>query len=492
MTFFKKIKRSFGFSDPEDYDIDEGIDATVKKRVVKNDIVISDTTILYEENNNIKGENPEEKLREMQLKLFDGVITLFNSALPDFLKSSVDVDAQKKYIYDSLDQSLKDYINNIGIETRKVCESQWEKERIRLINEMRMLKSQYKEVESTREEWKRQQLSAERQKRALSTRLHDLEAQVASLEAEKEQYDLENKSLINKLKVSNVKDNDVNALHDEIARLQGLLDEARTEVFNSSLETSDTNVAKIIQEKDEEKKLLINEVENLKNTLEQMRIKESLSDSMINDLNKKVAESLDEIQDKNKEILSLSANLEEQLSNCDTMKQSLAEEKEKYDNILSELNEAKDGLKMIETIQTEMSQFELLKKKKDAKILELEKELSQSKNRVIELEESTESLKSTIENNLYNQAISEKRLLDEIEKLKKSNKGSNTRRKDISKSNVKISAIDHSLDDADWLISIPPEDSSLRVAQQGEDKDFGYQEPSRKKTPENDAQMSLW
>lgn len=492
MTFFKNIKRSFGFSDPEDYDIDVGIDATIKKRVVKNDdVIISDTTIPYEVHD-IKCENPEEKLREMQLKMFDAVITLFNNSLPDFLKSSVDVDAQKKYIFDSLDQSLRDYINNVGIEARKVCESQWEKERIRLINEMRMLKSQYKEIESTREEWKRQQLSAERQKRALSTRLHDLEAQVSSLEAEKEQYDLENKSLINKLKVSNVKDNDVDALHDEIARLQGLLDETRAEAFNSSLGTSDTNVAKIIQENDNEKKLLINEIECLKNTLEQMRIKESLSDSMINDLNKKVAESLEEIQDKNREILSLSEKLEVQLSNCDSLKQSLAEADVKYDNILSELNETKDGLKMIETIQTEMSQFEQLKKKKDAKIFELEKELSQSKNRVIELEESTESLKSTIENNLYNQAISEKRLLDEIEKLKKSNKGSNTKRKDSSKSNVKISAIDHTLDDAGWLISIPPEDSSLRVAQQGEDKDFGYQEPSRKKTPENDAQMSLW
>lgn len=492
MTFFKNIKRSFGFSDPEDYDIDVGIDATIKKRVVKNDdVIISDTTIPYEVND-IKCENPEEKLREMQLKMFDAVITLFNNTLPDFLKSSVDVDAQKKYIFDSLDQSLRDYINNVGIEARKVCESQWEKERIRLINEMRMLKSQYKEIESTREEWKRQQLSAERQKRALSTRLHDLEAQVSSLEAEKEQYDLENKSLINKLKVSNVKDNDVGALHDEIARLQGLLEETRAEAFNSSLGTSDTNVSKIIQEKDDEKKLLINEIESLKNTLEQMRIKESLSDSMINDLNKKVAESLDEIQDKNREILSLSEKLEVQLSNCDSLKKSLAEADAKYENILSELNETKDGLKMIETIQAEMSQFEQLKKKKDAKIFELEKELSQSKNRVIELEEAAESLKSTIENNLYNQAISEKRLLDEIEKLKKSNKGSNTKRKDSSKSNVKISAIDHTLDDAGWLISIPPEDTSLRVAQQGEDKDFGYQEPSRKKTPENDAQMSLW
>ena len=86
-------------------------------------------------------------------------------------------------------------------------------------------------------------------------------------------------------------------------------------------------------------------------------------------------------------------------------------------------------------------------------------------------------------------------LKKEISQLKESQKSivpKKTKRK-TPISNVKISAIDESIIDADWLISTPPEGTITRPASSITGEDFGYQAPAKKTTPpENDAQMSLW
>ena len=61
------------------------------------------------------------------------------------------------------------------------------------------------------------------------------------------------------------------------------------------------------------------------------------------------------------------------------------------------------------------------------------------------------------------------------------------------KSKLKISAIDESIEDTDWLIATPPPPSKRKKEQADEDKpEFGYKEPARKSAPDNPAQMSLW
>lgn len=484
MAFFKNIKRSFGFSDAED---DENeleyeeivIDAGVKKRNQKADYSTQSTfqqEKFTSSPSSAVGGDDDERLKKMQLKIFEGVVDLFNKSLPDFLKSCVDEQAQRQYIFDSLDKSLRDYIVNISAEARRVCESQWDKERTKIMAEMIEIKSKYREIESTRDDWKRQQLSAERQKRALSARLHDLEVQVASLEAEKEQYDLENKSLINKLKVSNLKDVDVEALQDEVARLQAALNDARSSAAFAAQET-------LAAEKD-------SEIKKLKSQIEQLKIKEEMADAMINDLNEKAATALKQLEESRNERSEIEFDSQEATAEIEGLKLQVSKLKEELEAKNVELEEAQVGLQMIETIQADMDKFESVKKKKDAKINELQKELKLQKSRVAELERDAESLKSTIENNLYNQATSENRLRNEIEQLKKQISGVNV--DETEKSEVKISAIDESLDDSDWLISIPPEGTQMRPNADAVDENFGYQEPPKKTAPDNEAQMLLW
>lgn len=490
MAFFKNIKKSFGFSDGEDdnelsYDYSDNVDTNVKKWEQKSSLVSTnnhqDESTTYSANTQQSAatENAEERLKKMQLKIFDGVVELFNMSLPDFLKSSLNVEAQKQYIFDSLDKSLRSYIINISAEARQMSEAQWDKERSKIMAEMIEIKSKCRDLESTRDDWKRQQLSAERQKRALSARLHDLEVQVASLEAEKEQYDLENKSLVNKLKVSNLKDVDVEALQDEIGRLQAALQEARNSSVSFGVESA------IVAEKDAE-------INKLQSQIEQLKVKGEMADAMINDLNEKASTALRQLESNKNERAEMEFNSQEAATEIQNLKKQVVSLKDDLASKNKELEEANEGLQMIETIQAEMEKFESIKQKKDAKISELQKELKLHKSRIVELEKDTESLKGTIENNLYNQAISEDNLKKEIERLKKQHPiGVNIdNEKNIEE--VKISAIDESLDDSDWLISIPPEGTQMRPATDATDDNFGYQEPPKKTAPDNDAQMLLW
>ena len=518
MAFFKNIRKSFGFSDSEEeYDYEDGIDATVKRRENVKSSIINDEPVInhtqrptYHVSNSSYGdESAEDKLKKMQMKIFEGVVDLFNKSLPDFISSCVDKEAQKQYIFDSLDKSLRNYIVNIRTEARQVCEAQWEKERSKIMSEMIEIKSKYREIESTKDDWKRQQLSAERQKRALSARLHDLEVQVASLEAEKEQFSLENKSLINKLKVSNMNDGAVESLQEEIERLQLALKEAR-----SGASSFEYDFDSVIAEKDDLINQLKQQVESLQHdssnvsdvneyitkidaltdenaklisSLDQIKIKAEIADAMINDLKEKASSSMRQLESSQKEKEELEVRANNYSLEIEELKQQVEKIKSAYADKNEELSAAKEELKMIDNIQSEMDKFEQIKKKKDSKISELQKEISIYRSQVSSLERDVESLKSTIENNLYNQAISEDRLKKELENLK-----SKSKEKEEEVTEFKISAIDESLDDADWLISIPPEGTQMRPTTNSSDEDFGYQEPTKKSTPNNEAQMSLW
>ena len=57
---------------------------------------------------------------------------------------------------------------------------------------------------------------------------------------------------------------------------------------------------------------------------------------------------------------------------------------------------------------------------------------------------------------------------------------------------TKISAIDETLDETEWLVATPPKGAVTKAVSIASDSDFGYQEPPRKQPPVNDAQMSLF
>lgn len=258
MSFFENIKRVLGLSD--EYEEEEfGIDATVKP--------LNDNSSTSENNDKISVISVNEQPIVIQPVdftekvpidvIFNHVLEIFNKALPDFLSSTVDPEAQKKYLFDTLDTSVKEYITNLSKSVAEETRRQWKADREKIQAQLLELTELAKKSEEKINEAKSLQLSAERQKRAFAERVHDLENQIGKLEADREQLQLENRSLINKVKVNSVQEGDMESLRNEIATLQQQLRLVNAKVqsndntdSNSALDDVEKRIAELQAEND--------------------------------------------------------------------------------------------------------------------------------------------------------------------------------------------------------------------------------------------------
>lgn len=217
MSFVKNMKRAFGFGDDEAED---------------DDILDEETSVAGDKAETAASEETSEPEAgaELPLAIFDGVIEVFNAAQPDFIKSCLDVDAQRRYLYQAMDSSLKEYLAEIGEATRRKAMQSWGEEHTRLQDQHQELQRLQRRAEESQAEQQQQKLSTQRQKRALNDRIRELEKRVLELESEREQLELETKSLVNKLKVADVKDSDLSAQRDEIALLKEQLKQAEATI----------------------------------------------------------------------------------------------------------------------------------------------------------------------------------------------------------------------------------------------------------------------
>ncbi len=188
------------------------------------------------------------------------------------MQKSVDPALQSRRIVESLDSSLNEYLDNVVFDAQRYAEGvlkhaaerEPRKEAERLRNEMEKLDQQ-------RVSLREQQLSADRRRRALADRVTDLEAQLAAADAEREQFDLEKKSLLNKIKLADIQPGVVEEMAREIESLKA------------------ARAAEVPNHEDIEK--LKEEVANLQRDLQQHKEQVELGQTMYNDLqNQLVAE----------------------------------------------------------------------------------------------------------------------------------------------------------------------------------------------------------
>ncbi len=566
MAFFKSFKRAFGFSsDDEEYfeDSNENTDEVIPSiRQESVETGMSQEVV----------DNSEDEKVELPLEIFDGVISIFNQSLPDFIKQCIDVEAQRRYIYNSLDESLKAFLQNATVEARRRGATQWDSERQKLQSEVAQLKEQSKTLETSKTEWKQQQLSLDRQKRALSDRIRDLENQVVTLEAEKEQYELETKSLVNKIKVAGVHENDMIAMREEMEELRRRLAQAQesggdaliaqiaelkeknaekdtiikglneqVEALSSreeAVSTGETQLERLqqsltatteaLQAKEEEiagyagkitslnaeNARLSMSIEQMKSEAEssvsvyqqqidELKTKIMVSDRMLGELHASASSVTDEMTKKDEEIASLQEEKKVATDALEVLNEKFRLVNEELQATRDDLEQAQSELQVVSEIQEQVERFEEVKNKKDARIATLQAEALKLKEKIEHLEGEKISLKRTIENNLVHQASSESELRRQIEKLKadlEERRAVTPEMDDLPevpqpekkpKKKTKVNAIDSSIDDTEWLMGTPPDDVVTKPAS-NIDQDFGYQEPTRKSHPENDAQMSLW
>lgn len=204
MSFFSKLKHALGFGD----DLADELMSDTEEEVAQSQAATgndagSDTVEAT------AGEHDDSEFSpQVRSRIFDHVVAVFNGAMPDFIRNSVDTNAQSEYIYNTLDESIKQYFDTFEVSLRQRMERAQQQHDQELNAEIERLRSESKKIDNDRSAIKERQLSADRQKRALTDRVHELEQQLAALDAEREQLQLENKSMLNKLKVAQIQGSD--------------------------------------------------------------------------------------------------------------------------------------------------------------------------------------------------------------------------------------------------------------------------------------------
>lgn len=205
MSFFKKLKHALGFGD----DLSDELMCDTEEDAVETAPAESSAPAADAAASAPATPAADEEFNpQMRSRIFDHVVAVFNGAMPDFIRNSVDANAQSEYIYKTLDESIKTYFDSYESAVRRRLENQHQQRDRELASEIERMRQESKKIEDDRSAIKERQLSADRQKRALSERVHELEQQVAQLDADREQLELEKKSMLNKLKVAQIQGND--------------------------------------------------------------------------------------------------------------------------------------------------------------------------------------------------------------------------------------------------------------------------------------------
>lgn len=537
MSFFNGLKKAFGFGEDDLDEEVEGIDARVTPYRRRDEaersqedavgasadasVSLSDAARDAAQPHAAEPSALEAPAAVSPDVIFEAVVKIFNEALPQFLGESVDEKRQREYLYRALDGSMKSYLEQVAADARRHCGEQFEGERRSLHQEIESLREKARQEENVLEELKKQQLSAERQKRALSEKVHELEKLTATLQAENEQYMLENKSLLNKIRLTSVTASVAEGANDETEAIAAKIEELNALVASQKAQNE----------------ALQAELEAQKAAAEAATSEAVKAET---DALKEAAEKADREAKEN--MMALDSNRRKLTAVTEQLQTATAE----VEHLREQLEEANENLRIVEDLNEKMKKLEethlryeaekrtlrdqLLAQKEELAKRDEEKRtydevIAMKDNRIRTLEDQAGSLRKTIENNLYEHARTEGVLREEIERLNNRRYQLKEEKQEDSaaepspadtpapadapvaapaedaakeakpksrrgrKPKMKISAIDESITDTDWLVASPP------AKKKGEAEDapeFGYHEPEHRPTPEHPAQMSLW
>lgn len=473
---FRNLKKAFGF-DPDDDD----------------DPVIQDdpdslAPSLPESPLSAADNGPDEIKVDID-NIFTHVVEVFNAALPDFLSKTANPQAQRKYLFDTLDNDVKAYLADIERKAQALCESRWNDDKSNLNAEVRKLEARAKEIEEKRLELSQRQLSADRQKRALSDRVHDLEKQVSKLDADREQLDLENKSLLNKLKVATVFEKENDELRNELNRLQGEILHMRSHRDEAPDTTNDDMAAELESTKhslaDTSSKLeqlldshtalkrdnadLATRIDSLTQQNQQLeqscrQLERQLTES------KQLAERLQLKQNEAKDPAQ-TQQIKEQAETIKRQAHTISEQEAMIQQLGDSRREAEEVAAQLGAIEEQIARFRVIKEEKDATIARLKNELKQAKEQLAQSHDNNDTIAAK-PTRTYN----------------RSGEQDNRRRQDRRRQDKQATRasrpetpIEDILSDTDWLVS--PSDKQTKNNDRRD---------NHRQRPDNDSQLSLF
>ena len=374
MSFFKKSLKALGFSEEEEEEYTQHTEREVaaSPRTTANTGPAEPAAPAAPTNNG--GETLPDSLLEH-------IVELINASLPDFVRTCIDRESEKRYIYEHLGDSFKNYIAELRGQARSTVEQEVAATRQKLEEELAAQRRKTAELEEQKNEIRNAQLSAERQKRALHDKVHDLDNRVATLEAEKEQYELENKSLLNKLKVADVKQHELDEVMSENTRLLGVIQELKNahadESASAEIEELRQQAAQATASLDEaiqKAEVLSGENETLQRLIEEKEQAISEKEQMVEQIGNEKSSLLaayDELKTTN----------EAQISASQMLEQTQGELTKAHE----ELKEAQENIARLEE---NLAQEVLLRKGLEEKSGVLQSDLDTSVQRCNELETS--------------------------------------------------------------------------------------------------------
>ncbi|MBO5053034.1 MAG: hypothetical protein J6C44_02220 [Muribaculaceae bacterium] len=491
---FKNLKRAFGFAGDDEYD-----------DVIHDDCEREAPSLPSSPMSNNDTDQPSSIDIDVDT-IFTHVVEIFNKTIPDFFKQSVNPEAQRRYIYDTLDKDVKDYLDKIGQRAQAMCESRWSSDKSNLNAQVKQLEARAKEIEEKRLELSQKQLSADRQKRALSERVHDLEKQVSKLDADREQLDLENKSLLNKLKVATVFEKENDELRTELNRLQaenlhmrnsssesssGLkVDDAMAKELETTKESLADASAKLEQLLDSNTTLKRDNA-SLSASKDKLAADNQQLQTSITELNKQLEQTkqlAERLQLKNNEealaanetcikeqtrtIQEQSEKLQAQTMKIQKQAEKIAAQEATIRQLNDDCHEAQEVAAQLGAIEKQLAQFRQIKEQKDATIARLKNELKLAKDQLTQ----TNSARSTTEE-IKPSGNRKTTRGNDGNHYNRSSYGGNKTQERRSRPETPIEDI---LTDTDWLVK--PSSNNKDIDRRGD----------HKPKPDNDSQLSLF
>lgn len=425
MSFIKSIRRSLGinFDSDEEEKPTENImheePARATKPETADDHGISECRPPCPADDNLPAD------------MLTAVVELFNSTQPEFVSRCIDTDAQKQFLLERINADVAERIRRAIRRAHEMGLKEWEETRRKLIEEVEDLRQQKQQLEQRREESKGERLSNQRQKRAMTERINDLESKVNTLEAEKEQLLLENRSMVNRMRVAGVggegavDPNVTTHLVDELEKLRE--ENAGTEDLRLQLDAVKQQLATVTEDK--------------------QRLAEDLKSHLYTE---KEYSRIRQQAEKSESALEIARKQTEQLQ-ADLLQR---------DDIIRNLNDRlADALREADRLASrdanDMSHLEL----------------------------------TEIPDIIPQPAAAASEIADQPQPVQKKKRG-RRKRSEATPQPKRFSAIDELMDSTDWFDSTPP---TRQEKPDKNDDDFGYKAPPKKTPPaDDDKQLSLW
>ena len=465
MSVFGNLFRALGFgggNDDDDIDMQYDVEESAGSSGVESHQATESDDGASEHTDNESGSQPAresdkpevssgnvKKCDDLDVKtIFDGVVSVLNRNLPPYLKECLDNEEQCRFIYENLDKDLKEYISALARGEAEKASRRWAAERKKLSRQVNEAAEQIAQASERIAKAEEKALSADRQKRAMTQRNADLERRIARLQADIEQYDLEKTSLLNKLRVVEVKA----GRSENETREDATVNSAENERLTQDLENARAEIAELKTHLAEANKSLevVGEIQQQLQGIEAMKKRKNARIKELKDENTQLRAELESIESTRRNETPIVEQPEPEPADA-VVDQSDAQQP-------ADVGDKDESQEVIDMTLAAPASYE----------------------------PDATGVSAVIADDLdMLAAISENDAMADSADIQP--QPARKKRKPRSRK-PKLVAIDESISESEWLLSSSPVPQDVNSP-----SGFGYQEPPRRNAlPDNPAQMSLW